>query len=182
MFIWFKNIKILFVPTFEENGLFMLGVVFLFSQFSLIEITFYTKITFYNNKNFLYPIEDIELLSSNVKRYCTSDYFLLSSRGFKIAKLAMFWTKLCALWRIYSCCWERNANYLCVATYHAQQNRSKVNWGLIGRINFVRLKILHWFCPKFTGFQYFLSPKTIRYELRDSQNIQGFALIHEQSC
>ena len=50
------------VPTFEENGIFMLGVVFLFSQFSPIEI-----ITF--NEKFLYPIEGIDFLSSNLKRY-----------------------------------------------------------------------------------------------------------------
>ena len=34
-----------------------------------------------------------------------------------------------------------------------------------------------WFCPKCIGFQYFHFSKTIRYELRDSRNIQGFALI-----
>ena len=39
----------------------MLGVVFLLSQFLLIE-----KIV--SNKNFLYPIEYIDFLSSNVKR------------------------------------------------------------------------------------------------------------------
>ena len=38
------------------------------------------------------------------------------------------------------------------------------------------------FCPKFTGFHDFLFLKTIRYELRDSRSIQGFALIYEQSC
>ena len=38
----------------------MLGVVFLFSQFSAIEITIF-------NKNFLYAIEEIDFLSSNVK-------------------------------------------------------------------------------------------------------------------
>ena len=32
------------------------------------------------------------------------------------------------------------------------------------------------------AFQNFLIPKTIRYELWDSRNIQGFALIYEQSC
>ena len=31
-------------------------------------------------------------------------------------------------------------------------------------------------------FEYFLFPKTIRFEFRDSRNIQGFALIYEQSC
>ena len=39
----------------------MLGVVFLFSQFSPIEILFFKK-------NFLYPIIDIDCLSSNVKK------------------------------------------------------------------------------------------------------------------
>ena len=37
------------------------------------------------------------------------------------------------------------------------------------------------YCLKFTGFQYFLFSKTNRYELRDSRNIQGFALIYDQS-
>ena len=56
-----------FVPTFEENGNFMLGVVFLlFSQFSPIEIKVF-------DKNILYPIEDIDFLSSNLKRYFTFD-------------------------------------------------------------------------------------------------------------
>ena len=36
-----------------------------------------------------------------------------------------------------------------------------------------------WFCSKFIGFQYFF-PKTIRYDLRDSQKIQGFALKYKQ--
>ena len=43
---------------------------------------------------FLYPIENINFLSSNVKRYFT-DNFLYSSEGLKVAKFAMFWTKLC---------------------------------------------------------------------------------------
>ena len=47
----------------------MLGVVFLFSQFSP------TKKKDFQQK-FFYPIEDIDLLSSNVKRYFISDYFL----------------------------------------------------------------------------------------------------------
>ena len=65
---------------------------FLFSQFSPIEIIVFNKI-------FLYPIEDIDFLSSNenVKRYFISDYFLKVLGGLKIAKFAMFWTKLCAL-------------------------------------------------------------------------------------
>ena len=67
----------------------MLGVLFLFSQFLPVEITVFSK-------NFLYPIEDIDLLSSNLKRYFTSDYFLLSSEDLKIANLVIFWTKLCA--------------------------------------------------------------------------------------
>ena len=75
---------------FGENGIFMLGVVFLFSIRSLIKMIIV-------NKKLLYPIEDIDFLSSNVKRYFTSDHFLLRSEGLKIAKFAMFWTKLCAL-------------------------------------------------------------------------------------
>ena len=85
----------LVVLTFEENRIFMLGVVFLFSQFSPIEI-----IPFY--KTFLFLIEDIDFLSSNLKRYFTSDYFFCKGGGgggggLKIVKFLMFWTKLCAL-------------------------------------------------------------------------------------
>ena len=36
--------------------------------------------------------------------------------------------------------------------------------------------------PKYIGFQYFFSPKSNWYELRACRNIQGFALIYEQSC
>ena len=125
------------VPTFEENGIFIIGVVFLFGQFSPIE-------TIVFNKQFLYPIEDNEFLSSNSKSYFTSNCFVQSSGGLKVAKLAMFWIQLCALWWVFSQCWECNANNLCVANYLAQQNRSKLNWGLlIGRGNFVRLKLIH---------------------------------------
>ena len=64
----------------------MLGVVFLFCQFSPIEIIIFNKI-------FLYPIEDFDFLGSNVKRNFTSD----NSGFLKIAKFAIFRTKLCAL-------------------------------------------------------------------------------------
>ena len=48
----------------------MLGVVFLFSQFSPTEIIVF-------DKKFLYPIEDIiDFLSSNLERYFTSNPFL----------------------------------------------------------------------------------------------------------
>ena len=56
-------------PTFEENGIFMLGVVF------FIQSIFADRNNSFR-QNFLYPIEDIDFLSSNVKRYFTSDYFL----------------------------------------------------------------------------------------------------------
>ena len=48
-------------------------------------------------QNFLQPIEDIDLLSSNLKSCFASDYFLLSSEGLKITKFTILWTKLCAL-------------------------------------------------------------------------------------
>ena len=54
----------------------MLGVVFSFSQFSSIEIIVFDKC-------FLNPIEDIDFLCSNLKRYFTSDYFLLKFWGFE---------------------------------------------------------------------------------------------------
>ena len=51
----------------------------------------------------------------------------------------------------------------------------------IGRIYFVRLTISHLDIVQNYTLSIF-SPKNIRYELRDSRNIQGFALIYEQSC
>ena len=51
----------IFVPTFERNGMFMLGVVFLFSQLSAIEIIVLTK--------HLCPVKEIDSLKSNFKRY-----------------------------------------------------------------------------------------------------------------
>ena len=60
---------IVFVPTFEENGIFMLGVFF------FIQSIFVDRIDNFQQK-FLYTIEDIDFLSSNLKRYLTTDYFL----------------------------------------------------------------------------------------------------------
>ena len=51
------------------NELVILGVVFLFSQFSPMEIIVF-------DKTFLYPIEDIDFLSSSLKSYFTSDFFV----------------------------------------------------------------------------------------------------------
>ena len=47
----------IFVPTFEENGMFMIGVFFLFSQFSAFKMIVFN--------NFLYPIENMDSLKSN---------------------------------------------------------------------------------------------------------------------
>ena len=60
------NNQTFFVSTFEENGMFMLAVVFLFSHFSPIEIIGFIKYL-------LYPSEDIDFLGSNLKNYFTSD-------------------------------------------------------------------------------------------------------------
>ena len=73
----------------------------------MLGVVFSTQSIFadrYNSfqQNFLYPIEDIGFLISNLKRYLASDYFFLISGGWKIAKLAMIWTELSALLRIYS--------------------------------------------------------------------------------
>ena len=55
----------IFKTIFEENGIFMLGVDFFQSIFDDRNKNF--------QQNFLYPIEDINFLSSNLKRYFTSD-------------------------------------------------------------------------------------------------------------
>ena len=68
----------------------MLGVVF-FSQFSPTEMIVFDKI-------FLYSIKDIDFLSSNdVKKIFYFQLFFVKLWGLKVAKLAMFWTKLCTL-------------------------------------------------------------------------------------
>ena len=53
----------------KKNGIFVLGVVFLLSQFLPIEIKVF-------NKNFLYSIEDIDFLSSNLKKYIHLQFLL----------------------------------------------------------------------------------------------------------
>ena len=55
------------VPTFEENGIFMLDVVFFIQAIFADRIIVFVKI-------FLYIIEDdIDSLSSNLKRYFISN-------------------------------------------------------------------------------------------------------------
>ena len=78
---------------------------------------------------FLYPIENIDSLISNFKRFF---YFILFFEN-------------CALWSFHSQCWKRSANCLCVANFFALQNCSNSNWDgkLIGRFNFVRLNFKH---------------------------------------
>ena len=53
----------------------------------------------------------------------------LLNKPLKKPKLAMFWTKLCAFWRIFSYCWEPNANFLCVANYTAHK-LCQIEWRL----------------------------------------------------
>ena len=109
----------IFVPTFEENGIFMLGVVF-----------FIQPIFAYRNhslrRKFFIPHWRYGLPEFKCKKMFYLQLFL---EVLGVWKLAKFWTKLRALWRISSYCWYRNENYLCVANYPAQQNRSKLNWG-----------------------------------------------------
>ena len=66
----------LIVPTFEENRISMLGF-FLISQFSPIEIIVF-------NKSFLYPVECIDFLSSNLEKCFSSDHFLCVLKNFFI--------------------------------------------------------------------------------------------------
>ena len=54
----------------------MLGLVFLFSQFSPIKIIVFNKI-------FLYPIEDINFLSSNKKKIFQLRSFVVKFWGFE---------------------------------------------------------------------------------------------------
>ena len=54
----------------------MLGVFFLFSQFSPIEIIVFSK-------KFLHPIEDIDFLSSNLKKKFYLQLFFVKFCGFE---------------------------------------------------------------------------------------------------
>ena len=56
------------VVLFEENGIFMLGVVFFI-------LSIFTDRNNNFQQKFLFSIEDMDFLSSNLKRYFTSDYF-----------------------------------------------------------------------------------------------------------
>ena len=95
----------------------------------------------------------------------------------------MLWTKLCTLWRVYSYCWEGNANFLCVANYPAQKlfkiELRPANWSFLFRTT---QNFTPWLRPKFTGVQCFLFPKPLRYEMRGTSQHSGVALTHEQSC
>ena len=82
--------KSLFDPTFEENGINMLGMVFLFMRVSILTIEI---IVF--KKQLFCPNEDID------SSYFTSDHFLQISGNLKIVNLAMLWTKLSALWTLF---------------------------------------------------------------------------------
>ena len=63
-----KHMCLVIVPTFLENGIFMLGVIFYSVNFHKSKKLFSTK--------FFIPIEDIDFLSSNVKRHFPCDDFL----------------------------------------------------------------------------------------------------------
>ena len=67
----------------------MLGEVFLFSQFSVIEIKILLKK--------LYSFECIDSSKSILKKCFTSNQFFENYGSLKVANLANFWTKLCAL-------------------------------------------------------------------------------------
>ena len=54
--------EIIIAPTFEENGIFMLGLVFFIQSV-------FGKI--------LYPVDDMDTLKSNLKRYFTYNFFVL---------------------------------------------------------------------------------------------------------
>ena len=56
------------VPTFEENGILMLGVFFFHS------VNFHRSKKYFST-TFFFSVKDINLLSSIVKIYLTSDYY-----------------------------------------------------------------------------------------------------------
>ena len=73
----------------------MLSVFFI----QLIPISGIEVIVF-NQKKY-YPTEDANSLKPNLKRSLIPDRFLQCFWSLKIANLAIFWTKLCALWRFF---------------------------------------------------------------------------------
>ena len=92
--------------------------------------------------------------SSNVKRYFASDFFFGKRKFWGFEKLPN-WPKSELNYARFE---ELLTNYLCKADYPAQQNRSKLNWGKLNR------------------FSKNSFPITVRYEIRDNQNIQDLPL------
>ena len=75
----------LFLHVLEGNRTLMLGVVFLFSQFSAIDVIVF-------NKKFLYSNENIDFLNQNVKKNILPLIFFAQFWEFDI--LSMLWTNL----------------------------------------------------------------------------------------
>ena len=95
----FKIKSCLFVPTLEEHGIFMLGVVF-FSQFLAIETIVFSK------KKICAALKILASWNQIWKQILPP---MIIAKGIKIAKLGMLWTVLCALWKFYPWSWKRNA-------------------------------------------------------------------------
>ena len=147
---------LLIVPTFEENGILMLGVVFLFSQFLPIEIIVFDKV-------FLYPIEDFDFLSSNSKIYLTSEYFC-----------KVFWVWKLSNWPCSGLNYARSEEFLHIAdsvtrNIYAWQiiphNKIVPNWieaSWSDRIYFVRLNISYFdIVQNLKLFNFFFVPQKL---------------------
>ena len=70
-----------FVPTFEENGIFILGVVFLFGKFSPIETIVFGNL-------FFHPIFSPVFLRSNVKEIVYFRFFFVKFWGFEKCEIS----------------------------------------------------------------------------------------------
>ena len=88
----------------------MLGVVFLFRLSKkteyLCSVWFFIQSIFADQNNsfqqIFFTLLKISTWVQIQKIFFTADHLLLSFGGFKIAKVAMFSTKLCALWKVCS--------------------------------------------------------------------------------
>ena len=160
--------SLVFVPTFGENGIFKLGVVFFIqSIFADRNNTF--------QQNFFLPFWIYLLSEFKFKKIFHLQLFFVKFWWFENCQIAMFFEE-----SIHNAESVARIIYMRVELSHTTKsfqielrlaNRSyqfRVTWILV--------------LSKIYRFSIFF-PKTFRYELRDNRNIQGLsALINEQSC
>ena len=162
-------------PTFEENGIFLLYVPFLFSQFSAIERLLFKKKKFM--LHWRYRLLEIKFKTIFCLQWFVAKLWKLPiwpCSGLIHARFVDFFHNLAsAPWLFYA--------------RIIPHNKTGLKW-IEASLSVVLISydssfytVDRWYCPKITVFQNF-PPKPIRYGLRGSQNFHGCVLIYEQSC